>query len=125
MEGSFNDVLVDCVKALGGSIKVGPKLWPELLDKAAQSKLLDCLNNDRPAKLSPEQALFILRLARAKGIHSGMEFVCAELGYSQPVPIDPRDEQAELQRQFIESTRKLSVMASRIEQLSRPTLKAA
>lgn len=125
MDGSFNAALVECVKACGGSVKVGPKLWPELLGDAAQRKLLDCLNDDRPAKLSPDQVLLILRLARAKGCHIGMEFICGDLGYAAPVPIDPRDEQAELQRQFIESTQKLAAMAARIELLGRPSLRSA
>jgi hypothetical protein len=122
MEGTFNSALVDCVKACGGSVKVGPRLWPEMLDKAAQTKLLDCLNEDRPAKLSPEQVIFIMRIAREKGCHLGMDFIAAELGYAPPVPVDPRDEKAELQRQFIESTQKLAAMAARIESLDRPAL---
>ena len=125
MDGSFNAALVDCVKACGGSAKVGPKLWPELLIDAAQRKLLDCLNPERPAKLDPEQVLFILRLARERGCHAGMSFLAASLSYAEPVPIEPRDEADELRRQFIESTRSLAAMAARIEQLERPALRSA
>jgi hypothetical protein len=125
MDGSFNGALVDCVKACGGSAKVGPKLWPELLADAAQRKLLDCLNPDRPAKLDPEQVLFILRLARERGCHAGMSFLADSLSYAEPVPIEPRDEADELRRQFIESTRTLAAMAARIEQLERPALRSA
>ncbi len=112
---SFNEALIACVKACGGSKQVGPLLWPEKAPDAAQRSLLDCLNEDRPAKLSPEQVLLILRMARGKGCHDGMEFIAAELGYAPPVPIEPRDEVAELQRQFIEAVRAQTELAERIE----------
>lgn len=112
---SFNDALVVCVKACGGTKQVGALLWPEKAPDAAQRALLDCLNEDRPAKLSPEQVLLILRLARGKGCHDGMEFIAAELGYAPPVPVEPRDEIAELQRQFIEAVRAQTELAQRIE----------
>lgn len=112
---SFNDALVVCVKACGGTKQVGALLWPEKAPDAAQRALLDCLNEDRPAKLSPEQVLLILRLARGKGCHDGMEFITAELGYAPPVPVEPRDEIAELQRQFIEAVRAQTELAQRIE----------
>lgn len=101
MDGSFNAALVDCVKACGGSAKVGAKLWPELLQEQAQRKLLDCLNPERPAKLSPEQVMFILRMSRERGCHAGMQFLAASLGYAEPVPIEPKDELADLLRQYL------------------------
>lgn len=126
MDGSFNASLVECVKACGGSVKVGPKLWPEMLTDAAQRKLLDCLNEDRPAKLSPEQVLLILRLARDRGCHAGMNFLASSLSYAEPVPIEPKDEADELRRQFIQATGELSRMAERIQTLEqRPALRAA
>lgn len=126
---SFNSVLVDCVKALGGSGKVGPKLYPEKTLEAAQRVLLDCLNPDRPAHLNQEQVFFILRLARDRGIHIGMEWLCNELSYSAPTPIEPRDEVAELQLQFIEAQRAMLDMVQRMEKLNHvqhfPTLRKA
>ena len=49
-----------------------------------------------------------------------MAFICRDLGYSDPQPIEPEDERAALQRQFIESTALLVKMAERIEDLARP-----
>lgn len=112
---TLNDALIACVKACGGSKQVGPVLWPEKAPDAAQRALLDCLNEERPAKLSPEQVMLILRLARAKGCHDGMEFIAADLGYAAPTPVEPRDEVAELQRQFIEAVRSQAALAERIE----------
>lgn len=115
---NFTTALVECVKALGGSKQVGPQLWPEKTPDAAQRLLLDCLNDDRPAHLTPDQVVLILRLARAKGVHIGFEFLAADLGYAPPVAIEPRDEVAELQRKFIAASQVMAEIASRMEHLS-------
>ena len=94
-------------------------LWPEKAPDAAQRTLLDALNHDRPAKLSPEQAVLIFRMARSKGCHVGMEYLTAALGYTMPAPVEPKDEMAELQRQFIESHKSMQEMLSRMERLQR------
>lgn len=126
---SLNTALVECVKALGGSGKVGPKLHPEKSPDAAQRALLDQLNPDRPAHLTPDQMIFILRLARAKGYHGGMEWLCTDLHYAPPVPSDPVDEVAELQRQFISAQAGMVDILGRMEKLQGiqhfPTLRAA
>ncbi len=117
MNESFNDALIECVKACGGSKAVGLELWPAKGMEAAQRQLLACLNPDRSEKLSPDEALHVMRLARAKGCHAGMAHLAAELGYAEPSPVEPKDAAAELKRQFIESTRALAAMAARIERL--------
>ena len=112
---SFNDALIDCVKACGGSVKVGPLLWPEKTAKAAQTALLDALNEDRPAKLSPDQVLFILRLSRKKGYHGGVDFINQDIGYRPAVVVEPRDEVADLMARFNESISIQADLVSRIE----------
>lgn len=116
---SLNEALIDCVRACGGSKVVGVLLWPARGVEAAQRHLLDCLNPERPQKLAPEELLHLMRLSRSRGCHSGMEHVCQELSYAHPVPIEPKDEAAELQRQFIEQSKQLCKMAERIERLHR------
>ena len=115
---SLNDVLIQAVKAAGGSERVGAKLWPEKPPKVAQRTLLDCLNEDRPAKLSPEQVLLIARLAKAKGYHGVVDFILSELSYAPTTPVEPRDETAELQRQFIQATEAMQALAARMESLT-------
>lgn len=128
---SLNEALVECVKACGGSKQVAPLIWPEKAPDAAQRLLLDCLNEDRPAHLNPDQVLLVLRLARKHGFHGGMHFLADCLHYSQPTPIEPRDEAADLQRKFIAATETMSSMLQRMEQLradsatKTPTLRAA
>lgn len=99
---NINDALIECVKAIGGSKLVGPRLWPEKDVDGAQRYLLDCLNPDRPNhKLSPEHVVLILRIAREKGCHIGIHFLCETLAYSEPHPIEPKDELADLLRQYL------------------------
>lgn len=113
----INDALIDAVKACGGSANVGAKLFPEKTPQAAQRMLLDCLNTDRPAHLTPEHVMFVARLAREKGHHVLFEFMAASLGYAPPVPIDPKDELAELQRQSAATLENLQAIVSRMEAL--------
>jgi len=114
---SINDALIALVKALGGSKVVGPMLWPEKMADAAQRLLLDCLNPDRPAHLTPEQMALLMRKARQAGYHAAAEWLMHDLGYAAPVPVEPRDEAADLQRQFIAATAQMAQMMSRMQAL--------
>ena len=116
MEG-LNQALIECVKAAGGSSNVGRKLFPEKSPESAQRALLDCLNEERPAKLSPEQVLLILRLARAKGFHGGVNFILSDLGYAPTAPIEPKDEAAELGRQASELLAAAERITERLQKL--------
>jgi hypothetical protein len=122
MDG-LNQALIECVKAAGGSAIVGRKVFPEKSPEAAQRAVLDCLNEDRPAKFSPDQVLLILRLARAKGYHGGVAFILSDLGYAPTTPIEPKDEAADLQRQIIEILGVADRLTERLERL-RPQLRA-
>lgn len=121
---SINDALIACVKALGGSKQVGPLLWPEKAPDSAQRQLLDCLNDDRPAHLTPAQTMLILKLARDKGYHDGIAFVLSSLGYAPTTPIEPRDEAADLMRQVLETQQALATQFARLTVLQ-PHLRVA
>jgi len=114
---SFVEALADCVRALGGNKKVGALLWPEKPIEDARRALLDSLNPERPNKLSPEQVLLILRESRKVGCHAAMAYVARECGYADPQPIEPEDERAALQRQYIEAVKTLSNISTRIERV--------
>ena len=115
---SINDALIDCIKALGGSKQVGPVLWPEKTPDAAQRLLLACLNEDRPERLSPEHFVFVLKMAHGKGRHDAFDYLAQSLGYAKPIPIEPHDEAAELQKQFIAATEAMQQLAARMESLT-------
>lgn len=115
---SMNDAICDVVRVLGGKKKVGLMLRPEKDAEEASRWLSDCLNPERPAKLDPDQVLFLMREGRKVGCHSAINFICAEAGYSPAQPVEPQDEIAELQRSYIEATKQLMAMAARIEKVS-------
>lgn len=114
------EALIACVKAAGGSKQVGPLLWPEKAPDAAQRQLLDCLNDDRPQNLTPAQVLLVLRMARDRGCHVGIQYLAAALSYAEPQPIEPKDEADQLRREVVEGMRVLQATMQRLEQLDRP-----
>lgn len=111
---NLNLALVECVKALGGSKQVGPLLWPEKDPVSAQRQLLDCLNPERPAHLTPEQLVYLLKLSKAKGYHDGLGFILQDLGYAPTTPLDPKDEAAELMRQIVQGQEVLTTLLARL-----------
>lgn len=115
---TLTSVLIECVKAAGGSKVVGHRFWPEMLLDQAQRKLLDCLNDDRPHRLTPEQVLLVAHLARDAGCHAFMAYCAERLAYAPPVPRDPRDETAELQRAFMASVASQQAILRRLEALA-------
>lgn len=121
MDDTPNKMLERVVKALGGSKVVAPKIWPEKGILEGQRLLCDCLSDERPAKLDFAQVLLILRLAKDRGIHEGMDYIAADLGYSAPQPVEPRDELADLLRQTIEGQRDMQRRQERIERLLQPS----
>lgn len=111
---SIEDAVRDAVHALGGSKTVAVFLWPDRPVAQAQAHLNDCLNPDRPQRLTPSQLILIAREARARDHHALMHFICRETGYEDARPVTPADQRAELQREFIAATRHLQAMAARI-----------
>jgi hypothetical protein len=114
---SITDALREVVRACGGAKVVGCKLWPEKAPDAAARTLADCLNDARAEKLSPDQVLLLARMGRERGCHAVLAFFAAECGYAQPVPIEPEDERAALQREYIEATKVLAHLAARIDRI--------
>jgi hypothetical protein len=110
------DVLKYVVQSLGKPKDVGPLLFPHKEDPFAAGRLLsDCINSNRDAKLDIEQIILLLRLAKEKGCHAGIEYLCTAAGYSKPNPIDPKDEQAERQRELIRQLQLTRQLLSRID----------
>jgi hypothetical protein len=111
----LTDAIRATVQALGGVKKVGYDLWPSLGPDGAGARLRDCLNSERREKLSPDELLHVARNARAAGIHTLMAYLCGESGYSAPIPVDPEDQKAELQRQFIEMSKRMEQIARQLQ----------
>ncbi len=112
----INDALRAAVKACGGTKAVAVKLWPEKTCAGAQSYLNDCLNPDRDAKLSPEQTILLLKWAREQGFHGAINYICDDVGYQRPQPIEPEDELAKLLREYLTLENRRSSLQPKIEE---------
>lgn len=102
------------VNSIGGPKEVGRRLYPQKTEDAARRYLLDCLNPDRDHDIGAEGLLTLLRWAREKGAHFAINWICDELGYSHPSPIEPEDQRAELQRQFLGGVERLEQLARKL-----------
>lgn len=111
------------ISALGGNKRVGAQLWPEEPVDQAARRLADCMNPDRPQFLKLKQVVFLLAEARKKGLHSAMAHIARECGYADPQPIEPEDEAAELQRQFIQAQQGMNQILKRMEKLALPSMR--
>lgn len=114
---SIYDALRTAVLAAGGFQKVGVLFRPEWDEKPDQAGrwLADCLNEHRNEKLSIEQVLRILRMARRVGCHVGIEQITKECGYTVPSPVEPEDELAQCYREFTAGIQQMAGLAERIE----------
>ena len=110
------------IQALGGAKKAGSMLRPELPADDAARWLRDCLDDSRREKLSLEQFLLLLTEARRAGCHAAMAYLCETAGYAPPQPVEPEDEAAELQRQFIASVALMQQIERRLSALGRSTM---
>ncbi len=120
----FEDALDEVMRCCGGRKKVAIELWGKVKSERDAHNLMDaCLNPERRERFSPEQVLYILKRGREVGCHAAMHYLNSEAGYAPAQPIEPEDEIAKLQREFIESVKEQGRRAERIEALmaARPT----
>ena len=102
-------------QSLGGSKKIGAAMRPELPVDQSAAWVRDCLNITRRERFTPAQVMWLLRAGRQAGVHSAMQFIAAEAGYCAPTPLEPDDERAELQREFIAAQDRMAKLVSRME----------
>jgi hypothetical protein len=115
---SLNDAIRDTARAIGFK-RIAKEIWPTKTEEAAARHLNDCLNPDRPQELSTAEMMLIARRGREIGCHILMAYLNADAGYAPPIPIDPDDQKAELQRQYIASVEEQKRINARMERLAR------
>lgn len=101
-----HDMLLELVRALGGPKEVGAWLRPELPVEQAAQWVRDCINAHRREKFDLAQVITLLARARKQGYHDAIAYLNAECGY-RVEPIEPEDERARLQREFVDAVGKL------------------
>jgi len=118
---TYEDAIRDCVTALGGNKAVGNMLWPALPADEAGRKLAHCLNPEKREKLDLGELRLIRREARKAGVHILAHYEARDAGYTEPQPLNPEDEAAQLQREFIASVKALEAIQARMGQLQERT----
>lgn len=114
---SPEDALRDVIHALGGNKTAGAMLRPELSADEAGKWVSDCLNPDRAQTFRPGHVLLLLRKGREVGCHAAANHLMREAGYADPVPVEPEDEKARLEREFIAAAKSLQSMAERLQRI--------
>jgi hypothetical protein len=112
---SYEAAIGATVTALGGNKRVGTALWPTMPADEAGRRLAHCLNPDKRDKLCPNELALIRREARKKGVHILAHYEARDAGYAEPQPINPEDEAAQLQREYIAAVRALQGLTERME----------
>jgi len=89
------------MKLPGGWKAVGHALYPKKTPAAAGEYLKCTVNPARAEKLDAEEIALIKKMAKAVNSYAAVFFECDDLGMSRPTPIEPEDERAKLQKDFI------------------------
>lgn len=113
----YNEAIRATVQALGGFKRIGHELKPDLTVDAAGRWLSDCCNPDKREKLAPTELAYIRRRARQEGVHLLAAFEAQDAGYAPPQPVEPEDERAALQRQFVRASQDFSTLLARMERM--------
>ncbi len=118
----FHERIEDAIAAVADRIgrkRLAKELWPDKSERDAHNLFDACLNPERKERFSPSQLMFLAKRGRGAGYHAILCFMClaSTLGYSEPTPVDPRDELADLLRVSIEARRAAAKLDERIERL--------
>lgn len=116
------DALRTDIMSCGGMKVVGLTLFPEKGAKAGDY-LSTCLNPARPEKLDVEQIMVIKRMAKQHASFATHRFEESDLGMTAAQPIEPDDEKARLQRDFITAVQSLESIKNQITRLDSGNVK--
>ena len=116
---TYEDAIRDTITALGGNKKVGNLLWPALPVDEAGRKLAHCLNTDKREKMDIRELRLIRQEARKAGVHILAFYEARDAGYGEPVPINPEDEAAQLQREYIAAVKAMAALQDRMDRNAR------
>jgi hypothetical protein len=122
----YSEAIRAAVQSLGGFKRVGAELKPDIaVDEdgiaAAGRWLADCINPDRREILPPSALAYIRRKAREHGCHILAAYEAQAAGYAPPVAIEPEDERAKLQRDFVMHSKAMHQLVQRMERAGFPT----
>lgn len=112
------DALKAAVEAMGGAKQIGALLWPDKSPDGARTRLLDCLNPNRPERLDLSESMFILKRAKEAGHHAPFTWIAGEVGYDAK-PIAKAEEVDRLTTVVEQSSKTLASALATLERLQR------
>lgn len=117
-EALFHDDITDALAAdiiaAGGYKRMAVELWPALKMETAYARLKASLNPDKNEKLGPDEVMLVMREARKHGALATLTYMCRDANCADPVAIEPEDERARLQREYVEAVRQLERLTKKI-----------
>lgn len=104
------------IEASGKSLKeVASALWPDRNIEAARTLLANCLNENRPERLTCDQHAFVaIFCARFDWLY----YVCHRAGHSQPTAQTPEDQKAQVEAAILETVDRFEVLVRQFKQLA-------
>ncbi len=93
--------------------QVAAFLFPHLKAESQYARLKNCLNPKTDERLTLGQ---IVAMCRFCDRYDALYFMCDELHHGRPDPIEPEDELAKLQREYIQAVKLLASLTPKIEQ---------
>lgn len=102
----------------GGKKELAQRLRPNKSPSAAHTWFLDCSNQARTEhNFTGEDWLALIKIGREIGCHAVLHFICDESNYERPRTVDPTDEKADIQRQWIANVKLQAQLVERMERL--------
>ncbi len=111
---TFEDSLKAVIDAIGGPKRVASMLWPAKAIAEAARYLNCCLDPERAEKLHLSEVLFLIKKGREAGCNTAMYFLTDHCNYTRPNPVDPLDQRAQLQREYIDAAKQMKALSERI-----------
>lgn len=116
----WRDALRACIQDSGREWKqVASHLWPSMKLDSAYAKLKHCLSETGDEKLGVGEALEIMRFCDEYDL---LYHLADETSHDRPAQRAPRDQEAELQREYIKAVEQMKKLT---EQMTRVQLRAA
>jgi len=119
----IEEALDHVIQVSGGRKKVSALLWQNKPMRDAHNHIDACLNPERRERFTPHELMLILRMGREANCHAAMDYIAGECGYKAEA-VDPENERARLQREFMDSVRKLDSIRASIERMDVAPMRA-
>lgn len=111
------DALGTTILALGGYKAVAHRLWPARPN--SYTALKHAVNPSKREALHPHEVELIVQWGRDINCHAVMEYLSCAARYKDPEPVEPEDEQLQLDRRIAELGDVLTTLLQKRERIPR------